>query len=271
MSLAQDLGLNLVAEGIEDEEAVAQLTEMGCPLGQGYLFGKPLVAADAEAMLTRQIELAKQMQAEAAARKRQAEAEAAAQKVEKEKRDREERRRKEAEELEQKQAYARSIAEQSMPKPVSTQPPKQGQVAQDTKPDALEVQLAANLAANLAGEAPVAQSSSAQANMVQANSAHLAVPVQAIPVQPGPARPDPAQVTKQKAKGPHAQNKRILDRVRQRFRPDLIQPNDKDPFCQSQLKALHLRSKLMIIRTAWIRWSAPNSRARLAQAIQNQR
>ena len=37
----QEMGLHVVAEGIETEEQRQRLLEMGCHLGQGYLFGRP--------------------------------------------------------------------------------------------------------------------------------------------------------------------------------------------------------------------------------------
>jgi EAL domain-containing protein (putative c-di-GMP-specific phosphodiesterase class I) len=46
-SLAQGLGLDFVVEGIETSEQLARLRRLGCPLGQGYLFAKPMAAAEA--------------------------------------------------------------------------------------------------------------------------------------------------------------------------------------------------------------------------------
>jgi EAL domain-containing protein (putative c-di-GMP-specific phosphodiesterase class I) len=39
--LARSLGMEIVAEGIETPEQVAELRKMGAALGQGYLFGRP--------------------------------------------------------------------------------------------------------------------------------------------------------------------------------------------------------------------------------------
>jgi EAL domain-containing protein (putative c-di-GMP-specific phosphodiesterase class I) len=41
IDLGRALGLTVVAEGIETREQHALLAEMGCPVGQGYLFGRP--------------------------------------------------------------------------------------------------------------------------------------------------------------------------------------------------------------------------------------
>lgn len=41
LGLASDLGLDVIAEGIETSEQEHILRELGCRLGQGYLFGKP--------------------------------------------------------------------------------------------------------------------------------------------------------------------------------------------------------------------------------------
>lgn len=46
INIAQSLGLATVAEGIEDALALARLQELGCNLGQGYFWSKPLAAQD---------------------------------------------------------------------------------------------------------------------------------------------------------------------------------------------------------------------------------
>jgi diguanylate cyclase (GGDEF)-like protein len=46
IDLAHNLGLTVVAEGVEDEEVVTALVEYGCDLVQGHLFSRPLAAAD---------------------------------------------------------------------------------------------------------------------------------------------------------------------------------------------------------------------------------
>ena len=51
--LGRDLGLDLVAEGIERPEQVELLREMGCQRGQGFLFSGPLDAAGVQALLER--------------------------------------------------------------------------------------------------------------------------------------------------------------------------------------------------------------------------
>ncbi|MCK7592069.1 putative bifunctional diguanylate cyclase/phosphodiesterase [Pseudomarimonas salicorniae] len=47
IDLARNLGLEVVAEGIEDALTASLLLEMGCPLGQGYHFGRPADALPA--------------------------------------------------------------------------------------------------------------------------------------------------------------------------------------------------------------------------------
>jgi diguanylate cyclase (GGDEF)-like protein/PAS domain S-box-containing protein len=55
ITLAQNLGISIVAEGIETQEHLSQLKEMACPLGQGYYFEKPMNAQAAETFLKQQV------------------------------------------------------------------------------------------------------------------------------------------------------------------------------------------------------------------------
>jgi EAL domain-containing protein (putative c-di-GMP-specific phosphodiesterase class I) len=41
VSLAQALGIDAIAEGVESEEQAEVLRALGCPMAQGYLFGAP--------------------------------------------------------------------------------------------------------------------------------------------------------------------------------------------------------------------------------------
>ncbi|APH72564.1 hypothetical protein BSQ44_15265 [Aquibium oceanicum] len=43
--LAHELGLSVVAEGIEDAETEGIVAALGCDHGQGYLFGRPQPAS----------------------------------------------------------------------------------------------------------------------------------------------------------------------------------------------------------------------------------
>jgi EAL domain-containing protein (putative c-di-GMP-specific phosphodiesterase class I) len=46
IDLGHNMGLKVVAEGVETEAALKQLKAMGCDLAQGYLMSRPLPAAD---------------------------------------------------------------------------------------------------------------------------------------------------------------------------------------------------------------------------------
>ncbi len=47
LMLGENLGIDVVAEGIETEEQLERLRMLGCRLGQGYLFARPVEAAEA--------------------------------------------------------------------------------------------------------------------------------------------------------------------------------------------------------------------------------
>jgi len=51
ISMGKELGLETIVEGIETKEQEALLLAMGCEAGQGYLYGKPMSADDAAALL----------------------------------------------------------------------------------------------------------------------------------------------------------------------------------------------------------------------------
>jgi len=52
IDLAHNLGLSTVAEGVETEQILERLLEMGCDLAQGYLISRPLSADDLLSYLT---------------------------------------------------------------------------------------------------------------------------------------------------------------------------------------------------------------------------
>jgi diguanylate cyclase (GGDEF)-like protein len=52
LALAAELGLHVIAEGIEESAQAAHLNERGCSVGQGYGFGRPMRADEFTAWLT---------------------------------------------------------------------------------------------------------------------------------------------------------------------------------------------------------------------------
>ena len=48
IDLAHNLGVKVVAEGVEDAAALAMLIDYGCDAAQGYFFSRPMTAAAAE-------------------------------------------------------------------------------------------------------------------------------------------------------------------------------------------------------------------------------
>jgi EAL domain-containing protein (putative c-di-GMP-specific phosphodiesterase class I) len=51
VGVGRDLGMQVVAEGIEEPRQLAELREMGCGYGQGYLVGRPAAAAAVTALI----------------------------------------------------------------------------------------------------------------------------------------------------------------------------------------------------------------------------
>ena len=52
VELGRNLGLRVVAEGVETEAAWELLREQGCTLAQGYLIGRPMPAEELEVLLS---------------------------------------------------------------------------------------------------------------------------------------------------------------------------------------------------------------------------
>ena len=51
LSLAENLGMDVVAEGIETQVQMGLLRDLGCQNGQGYFFSKPMNVADADRVI----------------------------------------------------------------------------------------------------------------------------------------------------------------------------------------------------------------------------
>jgi len=51
LSLARNLGMDVIAEGVETLEQLTQLRTLGCGKGQGFFFSRPIPARDAENLL----------------------------------------------------------------------------------------------------------------------------------------------------------------------------------------------------------------------------
>ncbi len=53
VTLGHRLGITMIAEGIETREQLRHLVELGCQLGQGFLFSRAIPATDVPSMLGR--------------------------------------------------------------------------------------------------------------------------------------------------------------------------------------------------------------------------
>ena len=51
LDMAHSLGMQVVAEGVEQNEQITRLISMGCEFGQGFFFSRPVCAAEAETMV----------------------------------------------------------------------------------------------------------------------------------------------------------------------------------------------------------------------------
>ena len=56
-TLAQNLGMEVIAEGIETKEQYDQLKRLGCEFGQGFLFSPPLDTDGVQRLLVETPEL----------------------------------------------------------------------------------------------------------------------------------------------------------------------------------------------------------------------
>jgi EAL domain-containing protein (putative c-di-GMP-specific phosphodiesterase class I) len=60
ISLAHDLGMDVVAEGAETDSDAVELYQLGCEYAQGYAFGEPMTAEQArDLLLSEQLEPAR--------------------------------------------------------------------------------------------------------------------------------------------------------------------------------------------------------------------
>jgi len=54
LGLSQELGIEVIAEGVETVLQANELRRLGCRIAQGYLYSRPVQLADAEEMLRQQ-------------------------------------------------------------------------------------------------------------------------------------------------------------------------------------------------------------------------
>jgi len=53
LMLGENLGIEVVAEGVESKEQLQTLRSLGCRLGQGFLFSRPITVRDVDNLLAR--------------------------------------------------------------------------------------------------------------------------------------------------------------------------------------------------------------------------
>ena len=54
---AKEMGLSVIAEGVENKVELMRLQNMGCDLVQGYYFSRPLPAAEYEELIRKSMSL----------------------------------------------------------------------------------------------------------------------------------------------------------------------------------------------------------------------
>ena len=55
ISMGHIMGLDVISEGVEEEEQLEALRSIGCDYVQGYIWGRPMSAEDAEKLVTSMI------------------------------------------------------------------------------------------------------------------------------------------------------------------------------------------------------------------------
>ena len=50
--MAHALDIKVVSEGVEDDKQLKMLEDIGCEIGQGFLFAKPMPIADYDKLLS---------------------------------------------------------------------------------------------------------------------------------------------------------------------------------------------------------------------------
>jgi len=53
IALGADLGIDVLAEGVETEQQLQMLIDLGCPGAQGYLLGRPMSARQVQVTLNK--------------------------------------------------------------------------------------------------------------------------------------------------------------------------------------------------------------------------
>jgi len=51
LDMAHTLGMEVIAEGVEESDQAARLLSLGCEFGQGYYFSRPVPPRDAESLI----------------------------------------------------------------------------------------------------------------------------------------------------------------------------------------------------------------------------